>query len=87
MLKTVWAVVRKGKIELLENLLLSEGARVLVTVMPDEDEQQFWMEASERSLAAVWENTVGFLHSPSIPQPLSPTRGERGAKRNQRIRT
>ena len=86
MLKTVWAVVREGKIELLENLSLSEGARVLVTVMPDEDEQQFWMEASERSLAAVLENTVGFLHSPSIPQPLSPTRGERGAKRNQRIR-
>jgi hypothetical protein len=67
MLKTVWTVVRKGKIELLENLSLSEGTRVLVTVMPDEDEQQFWMEASERSLAAVLENTVGFLHSPSIP--------------------
>jgi hypothetical protein len=67
MLKTVCAVVREGKIELLENLLLSEGARGLVTVMPDEDEQQFWMDASERSLAAVWENTVGFLHSPSIP--------------------
>jgi hypothetical protein len=67
MLKTVWAVVREGKIERLENLLLSEGTRILVTVMPDEDEQQFWMEASERSLAAVLENTVGFLHSPSIP--------------------
>jgi len=38
MLKTVWAVVRKGKIELLENLSLSEGARVLVTVMPKESE-------------------------------------------------
>ena len=41
MLKTVWAVVREGKIELLENLSLSEGARVLVTLIPDEDEQQF----------------------------------------------
>jgi hypothetical protein len=70
----------------LKNLSLSEAARVLVTVMPDEDEQQFWMEASERSLAAVLENTVGFLHSPSITQPLSPFVGERGAKRNQRIR-
>jgi hypothetical protein len=38
MLKTVWAVVREGKIELLENLSLSEGARVLVTVMPKESE-------------------------------------------------
>jgi hypothetical protein len=51
----------------LENLSLSEGGRVLVTVMPDEDEQQFWIDASERSLAAVLENTVGFLHSPSSP--------------------
>jgi hypothetical protein len=65
-LKTVWTVVREGKIELLENLSLSEGARVLVTLMPDEDEQQFSMDASERSalrssaslsLAEVWENT------------------------------
>ena len=38
MLRAVWAVVREGKIELLENLSLSEGARVLVTLMPDEDE-------------------------------------------------
>jgi hypothetical protein len=33
MLKTVWAVVRDGKIELLENAPLPEGARVLVTLI------------------------------------------------------
>lgn len=32
---TMWAVVRKGKIELLEKNELPEGARVLVTVLPD----------------------------------------------------
>lgn len=63
MLKTVWAVVREGKIELLENLSLSEGARVLVTLMPDEDEQQFWMDASERSLAEVWENSEDDIYA------------------------
>ncbi len=63
MLKTVWAVVREGKIELLENLSLSEGARVLVTLMPDEDEQQFWIDASERSLAEVWENSEDDIYA------------------------
>jgi len=32
---TMWAVVRKGKIELLEKNELPEGARVLVTLLPD----------------------------------------------------
>jgi len=31
----MWAVVRKGKIELLEKKELPEGARVLVTLLPD----------------------------------------------------
>jgi hypothetical protein len=73
MLKTVWAVVRECKIELLENLSVSEGARVLVTLIPDEDEQQFWMSASERSaiklysrelsLAEVWENAEDDIYA------------------------
>ena len=58
-MKTVWAVVREGKIELLENISLKEGARVLVTLMPDDDEQQFWLDVSDRSLVEVWENTLG----------------------------
>jgi hypothetical protein len=31
MLKTVWAIVRQGKIELLEPTEIPEGARILVT--------------------------------------------------------
>lgn len=57
MLKTVWAVVRDGKIELLENASLPEGTRVLVTLIPDKDEQQFWLETSDRSIAEIWDNT------------------------------
>lgn len=55
MLKTLWATVRQGKIELLESAELPEGVRVLVTVLP-EDESEFWLQASQISLNAVWDN-------------------------------
>ena len=54
MLNTVKAVVREGKIELLEKIELPEGAEVLVTILADEE--RFWMEASETSLSAIWDN-------------------------------
>jgi hypothetical protein len=56
MLKTLWATVRQGKIELLELSELPEGAKVLVTLLPDE-EAEFWLQASQTSLDRVWENT------------------------------
>ncbi|MGB3492143.1 MAG: hypothetical protein WBA57_05415 [Elainellaceae cyanobacterium] len=56
MLKTLWATVRQGKIELLESTDLPEGVKVLVTVLPDADESVFWLEASQPSLNAVWDN-------------------------------
>jgi len=55
MLRTLWATVRQGKIELLESAELPEGVRVLVTVLPD-DEAEFWLQASQTSLDAVWDN-------------------------------
>lgn len=56
MLPTVWATVKDGKIALLEPIMLPEGARLLVTVVPPEEEAHFWLHASESSLAAVWDN-------------------------------
>ncbi len=56
MLRTLWATVRQGKIELLESAELPEGGRVLVTVLPN-DETEFWLNASQASLDAVWDNT------------------------------
>ena len=56
MLKTLWATVRQGKIELLDSEELPEGVRVLVTLLPD-DEPEFWLKASQTSLNAVWDNT------------------------------
>lgn len=53
--KTVWAVVRNGRVELREPLEAPEGAPVLVTVL-SEDEHEFWSGASEEALARVWDN-------------------------------
>lgn len=55
MLKTLWATIRQGKIELLESADLPEGTRVLVTLL-SEDEAEFWLQASQGSLDAVWNN-------------------------------
>jgi hypothetical protein len=55
MLSTIRAVVRDGKIELLEPVALPDGAQVLVTILADED-HSFWQEASESSLKQIWDN-------------------------------
>jgi len=52
MMRTIWATIRQGKIELLELVDLAEGPKVLVTLLPD-DETGFWLQASESSLDAV----------------------------------
>jgi predicted DNA-binding antitoxin AbrB/MazE fold protein len=52
---TIRAIVREGKIELLEKVELPEGTEVLVT--PLSGEADFWLRASEGSLAEVWDNS------------------------------
>lgn len=56
MLNTVRAIIRKGRIELLEDIQVPEGAELLVTILPQE-ETDFWMKASHSSLAKVWDNS------------------------------
>ncbi len=53
--KTVWATFSQGKVELSEPIAIPEGTRILVTILPD-DESNFWLKASQTSLAAVWDN-------------------------------
>ena len=55
MMQTLWAVIHQGKVELAEPVDLPEGTRLLVTLLP-EDESQFWLGASQKSLAAIWDN-------------------------------
>jgi hypothetical protein len=40
----------------MENIPLPEGAKVIVTMLVEEDESQFWPLASQRSLSDVWGN-------------------------------
>jgi hypothetical protein len=54
MLNTIRAVMREGKIELLEDVEIPEGTEVLVTPLM---ETEFWLKASESSLDSVWDNT------------------------------
>jgi hypothetical protein len=56
MLQTVWAVIHDGKIEPLEEVVFPEGAKVIVTLLPEDDDSLFWLSASQTSLAEVWEN-------------------------------
>ena len=55
MSRTLRAVVREGRIELLESVDLPEGTKVLVTLLPDE-EAEFWVSASQVSLDNLWDN-------------------------------
>lgn len=55
-MQTLRAIVRQGRIELLEPIPLEEGSHMLVTVLLPDDEQTFWLNASGRSLDAIWDN-------------------------------
>ena len=55
MLTTVRAVVRNGKIELVEDVEIAEGTEVLITVLSN-DEAEFWLESGHSALAGVWNN-------------------------------
>ena len=52
--QNIRAIVREGRIELLEEANIPEGTEVLVTTLPDEF--TFWLNASESWLDSVWDN-------------------------------
>ena len=68
MLQTAWAVVKKGKIVLMENITLPEGAKVIVTLLVEEDESKFWSLASQRSLSDIWENAEDDIYAELLPE-------------------
>ena len=53
-MQNIRAIVREGKIELLDKVELPEGTEVLITPVPDET--AFWQNASESSLDSIWDN-------------------------------
>lgn len=46
--------MQEGKIELLEPVDFPQGADLLVTLLEDND--QFWVQASQPALDQVWDN-------------------------------
>lgn len=62
MLQTIRAIVRDGKIELLEPVALPDGVQVLVTVLT-EDEPGFWRGASETALNRIWDNSEDDIYA------------------------
>ena len=67
MLNSIWATIHDGRIVPSEQIDLPEGARVLVTLLPDE-EANFWSGASANSLAAVWDNTEDDVYAQLLDQ-------------------
>ena len=62
MLFSFLAVVREGQIVPLENIQLPENARVLVTILPDE-ETEFWEFAGEMALKTAWNNEADEVYA------------------------
>lgn len=56
MLSTIKAIVRKRKIELEEKIKIPDGTKLLITILPDEDNELFWQNASISSLDKIWNN-------------------------------
>ena len=67
MINTMWAIVREGKIDFLEDVELPEGATVLVTVLSDED-TRFWQAASQTALDTVWNNEEDDVYAELLKQ-------------------
>jgi hypothetical protein len=80
MLKTLWAEVKQGKIELLELADLPEGTKVLVTLLPTKDTDQWiqgksgvsddiWDSPSVRGVSNdIWDNIEDKVEVPSLSE-------------------
>ena len=54
MADTALAIIKDGKIEMLEQIELPEGKKVLITMLPDD--HTFWQDASQNTLKKIWDN-------------------------------
>jgi hypothetical protein len=65
MLKTLWAEVKQGKIELLELADLPEGTRVLVTLLPADETDQ-WLNT--QGADDIWDNIEDNVQVPVLSE-------------------
>jgi hypothetical protein len=52
-MQSIRAIMREGRIELLDNAEIPEGTEMLITPM---SEESFWLNASASTLEAIWNN-------------------------------
>jgi hypothetical protein len=55
MLRTLWAEVKQGRIELLELADLPEGTKVLVTLLPSAETNR-WLQTAPTVNDSIWDN-------------------------------
>jgi hypothetical protein len=67
MLKTLWAEVKQGKIELLELADLPEGTRVLVTLLPTQETDQ-WLNPQGAVRDDIWDNIEDNVQVPVLTE-------------------
>jgi hypothetical protein len=67
MLKTLWAEVKQGKIELLELADLPEGIKVLVTLLPSQETDQ-WLLAQNHLRDEIWDNIEDNVQVPILSE-------------------
>jgi hypothetical protein len=67
MLKTLWAEVKQGKIELLELADLPEGTRVLVTLLPTQETDQ-WLNPQGTVSDDIWDNIEDNVQVPVLSE-------------------
>ena len=60
----IYGCAKRKKIELLKKEKIPVGTRVLVTVFPESDESEFWLNTIQISLDTVWNNQPddGYAH-------------------------
>jgi hypothetical protein len=56
MMTSHWATVRDGQVKLVDPVPLPEGAKLLITILSEDDERSFWYKTQELSMKSVWDN-------------------------------
>jgi len=65
MQETIRAIVNEGRLEPLEKLSIPDGTEVFVTIVTN---GEFWLDASESSLEAIWENPEDDVYAELLPR-------------------
>jgi hypothetical protein len=63
MLTTVKGIVQKHRIKIVEKLDIPDGTKLLITILPQEENEEFWQNASLSSLDKIWNNSEDNIYA------------------------